>query len=95
MNFFGIGTMELLLILSIALIVIGPGKLPEMASALGKGIRKFRMATTELTRSLEREITEEIEGVRKGEVSASAPAEETGKAEEIVEAEEEEPEKPS
>jgi len=41
---FGIGAPELIVILVIALIVFGPGKLPEIGSALGKGVRDFRNA---------------------------------------------------
>jgi len=37
---------ELILILIIALIVFGPGKLPEVGKALGKGIQEFRRATS-------------------------------------------------
>lgn len=39
---------ELIIILVIALIVIGPKKLPDLAKALGKGMAEFRKATTEL-----------------------------------------------
>jgi sec-independent protein translocase protein TatA len=47
MPFIGdIGLPGLLIILIIALIVIGPGKLPEVGAALGRGIREFRHATT-------------------------------------------------
>jgi len=45
---FGIGMPELLLILGLALIVLGPKKLPELAKALGKGLLEFRRATDEL-----------------------------------------------
>jgi sec-independent protein translocase protein TatB len=45
---FGIGMPELLLILVLALIVLGPKKLPEVARALGKGMAEFRRATDEL-----------------------------------------------
>ncbi|MBW2085451.1 MAG: twin-arginine translocase TatA/TatE family subunit, partial [Deltaproteobacteria bacterium] len=45
---FGIGTPELLIILVIALVVIGPKHLPDMAKALGRGIGEFRRATDEL-----------------------------------------------
>ena len=44
MAMFGIGAPELVVILVIALIVFGPGKLPEIGSALGKGVRDFRKA---------------------------------------------------
>jgi len=45
---FGIGMPELLLILALALIVIGPKKLPDIARALGRGLAEFRRATDEL-----------------------------------------------
>ena len=41
---FGIGVPELVVILVIALVVFGPSKLPEVGSALGKGIRDFKKA---------------------------------------------------
>lgn len=41
---FGIGFPEMIVILVLALIVFGPGKLPEMGSAVGKSIREFRLA---------------------------------------------------
>ena len=41
---FGIGVPELMVILVIALVVFGPGKLPEIGGALGKGIRDFKKA---------------------------------------------------
>ncbi len=42
----GLTPMHLLLILGIALLVIGPGKLPEVGSALGKSLREFRDAAS-------------------------------------------------
>jgi len=44
---------ELLVILAIALLVLGPKKLPDVASSLGKAIRSFRKATQELGDQLE------------------------------------------
>lgn len=41
---FGIGFPEMLVILILALIVFGPGKLPEIGTALGRSIREFRQA---------------------------------------------------
>lgn len=41
---FGIGWSEILIILVIALLVLGPAKLPEIAKGLGKGLRDFRRA---------------------------------------------------
>ncbi|NOY52812.1 MAG: twin-arginine translocase TatA/TatE family subunit [Deltaproteobacteria bacterium] len=42
---FGLGWMELVIILVIVLIIFGAGKLPEIGSGLGKGIRNFKKAT--------------------------------------------------
>jgi TatA/E family protein of Tat protein translocase len=50
---FGIGMPELLLILAIALIVIGPKKLPDIARSLGKAMGEFKKATSELKESME------------------------------------------
>jgi sec-independent protein translocase protein TatA len=41
---FGIGVTELVVILVVALLIFGPGKLPEIGGALGRGIRDFRKA---------------------------------------------------
>ena len=46
MDFFGIGAWEILLILVVALIVIGPGKLPGIARTLGKTMRVIRKASS-------------------------------------------------
>ena len=43
----GLGIWELILILIIVVIVFGAGRLPELGSALGKGIRNFKKATNE------------------------------------------------
>ncbi|MGI9952935.1 twin-arginine translocase TatA/TatE family subunit [Moorellaceae bacterium AZ2] len=48
-----LGVPELLLILVLALIIFGPGKLPEVGRALGKGIREFRKATASITSEIE------------------------------------------
>jgi len=48
---FNIGPGELIVILIIALIVVGPGKLPDVGSALGKSIREFRKAATDVKES--------------------------------------------
>ncbi len=58
---FGLGFGELLIILVIALIFIGPKKLPELAKGLGKGLREFQNATKGFSEQLDqakREITD-------------------------------------
>jgi sec-independent protein translocase protein TatB len=49
---FGIGMPELLIILVVALIVVGPRKLPDLARSLGKGMQEFRKATDEIKNEL-------------------------------------------
>jgi sec-independent protein translocase protein TatA len=46
---FNIGAPELIIILIIALIVLGPGKLPDVAQSLGKSVREFRKAVTDVS----------------------------------------------
>ncbi len=49
---FGIGTTELLIIMLVALIVLGPTKLPGIARSLGKALGEFRRVTTDVQRTL-------------------------------------------
>lgn len=68
MPFIGnIGAPELIIILVIALLVLGPGKLPEVGSALGKGIREFRKAASDVKDAAS------IEPVTTASVEAPAP----------------------
>jgi Tat protein translocase TatB subunit len=52
---FGMGMGELLLILVVALLVVGPDKLPQAAKAIGKGIRDFRRHSQELQSTIEQD----------------------------------------
>ena len=49
---FGIGMPELIVIAIIALLVVGPKKLPDIAKSLGKGLSEFRKATESATETL-------------------------------------------
>ena len=49
---FGIGPMELVLILVVALLVLGPKRMPELARTLGRGLGEFRKASNDLRQSL-------------------------------------------
>ena len=53
---FGIGMPELILILVVALIVIGPKKLPDMARSLGKALNEFKSATQDFKDSIDTEV---------------------------------------
>jgi sec-independent protein translocase protein TatA len=54
---FNFGPGELIILLIIALVVIGPGKLPEVGAALGKSIREFRRASTDVKEAVNVEPT--------------------------------------
>jgi TatA/E family protein of Tat protein translocase len=60
---FGIGMPEMLLILAIALIVIGPKKLPDLAKSLGRAMREFKKATNEFKDTMQ--IDSELADVKK------------------------------
>ncbi|MEE9496394.1 MAG: twin-arginine translocase TatA/TatE family subunit [Desulfobacterales bacterium] len=60
---FGIGMPELLLILAVALIVIGPKKLPDLAKSLGRTLREFKKATNEFKETIQ--IDEDLSDVKK------------------------------
>ena len=55
MDFFGIGAGELILILIVALIIWGPGKLPQIARTLGNITRNLKKATSDFTSAIARE----------------------------------------
>lgn len=60
---FGIGMPEMILIAAIALIVLGPKKLPDLAKSLGRALREFKKATTELKESID--VDNELTDVKK------------------------------
>jgi sec-independent protein translocase protein TatA len=61
LNLLGMGPMELVLIMVLALIVFGPGKLPEIAGQVGKMVRDFRNATSDMSSEFNKAFTLETE----------------------------------
>lgn len=93
---FGIGMPELILIMVIALIVIGPSKLPDLARALARGLAEFKKATQEIKESLElnedfkeikSELVDSVSGLDKSlDVAESLPEKEEPKYKDFDEA---------
>ncbi len=61
--FGNIGPWELILILIVALVVVGPGKLPEVAKSIGKGLNEFKRATSGVKKEFQDAINAEIKPV--------------------------------
>lgn len=77
MNLLGMGPMELMLIMVLALIVLGPGKLPEVLGQLGRGVRDFRRATSELSEEFNRTIQSEINETKAAIEGTPSPSTQT------------------
>jgi Tat protein translocase TatB subunit len=56
---FGIGMQELIIIAIIALLIVGPKKLPDLAKTLGKGFSEFKKATEGVTEDLKDAVKED------------------------------------
>lgn len=82
---FGIGMPEMIVILVIALIVIGPQKLPDLAKSLGKGLAEFKRATEDFRQGVEEEAKASDEKERLAQEAAlKEDALKTAAAEEAV-----------
>ncbi len=53
---FGIGTTELLVILLVALVILGPKKLPQIARSLGKALGEFKRVSSDVKRTIDLEV---------------------------------------
>lgn len=61
MDIIGIGLWEVLVIMVVLLIVVGPRRLPELSRKLGELARQFKTVTNELSRDIERQIRDETD----------------------------------
>jgi sec-independent protein translocase protein TatA len=69
----------LIILLAIVLIIFGPGKLPELGGAVGRGIREFRKASTEITDEVRSSMQEKEPPVGTTVSSTTEPVAETEK----------------
>jgi len=65
MDFIGIGIWEVLVVLVIALMVVGPRRLPEVGRKLGKAVRKYRLIASEMTREITEEMDRDLDSIRR------------------------------
>jgi sec-independent protein translocase protein TatA len=70
---FGLHWTYLIIIFVVVLIIFGPGRLPELGGAIGKAMREFRKATTELTN----EVTSATQAKPESPTSSAAPTPES------------------
>jgi len=71
---FGIGMPELILILVVALVIIGPKKLPDIANALGKGFAEFKKATDDIKSTVSMSDTKSEPVEKKTDETSQTPA---------------------
>ena len=72
---FGIGMPELLVILVVALVVLGPKRLPELARTLGKAMAEFKRQSTDIMEEFQTQMRVEEDAARRAEkkVAAATP----------------------
>jgi Sec-independent protein translocase protein TatA len=72
MDFFGVGPLEIFLILLLAFLFFGPEKLPEIATKIGRIYRNLTRATSEINRTINEEISlekEKTQNTKNGNIS--------------------------
>lgn len=69
--FGNIGAAELIIILVLALIIFGPGKLPEVGKAIGRSIREFKAASSAVDDNI-KEVTSTVNAAVQGPVQETA-----------------------
>jgi Tat protein translocase TatB subunit len=70
---FGIGMPELLVILVVALVVLGPNRLPELARTLGKAMAEFRRQTTDIMDEFQHQMRVEDDTTRQANAKPPTP----------------------
>ena len=75
-----IGWPELIILLVVVLIVFGPGKLPDIGNAIGRGVREFRKASGDLEDSIRGEPTKPADTPPATPPPQSPPADDAAKA---------------
>ncbi|MCF2972128.1 TatA/E family twin arginine-targeting protein translocase [Synechococcus sp. Nb3U1] len=73
MNFFGVGLPEMLVIFTVALLVFGPRKLPEIGRTLAKTLRSLQDASKEFETQLNKEARELEKATRTATTAAAPP----------------------
>ena len=74
---FGIGTSEILIILLIALLILGPKEIPKVARTIGRGMRELQRAKDDISKSIEFEMNEEEYGSHSKKSDESHETQET------------------
>lgn len=69
---FGLHPAYLIILLAIVLIIFGPGKLPELGGAVGRGIREFRKASNEITDEVKSQINQPNQTETTGTASSAS-----------------------
>ena len=89
MDFMGIGFLELLLILVLSVIFIGPDKLPEIAAKAGQLFRNLKKTTLDLSRSITEEIpVKDVKDAFVQEITEETKAEKTEKSRPVSDSDE-------
>jgi Tat protein translocase TatB subunit len=82
---FGIGLPELIVIMVVALLVVGPSKLPELARSLGKTFQEFRRIADDVKETLEEETTDVKTSSEQRAENKEEPEKESDKIETVEE----------
>ena len=82
MNFFDMGIMEILLIIVVALVIWGPGKIPQIARNIGKTVAALKKASQDLTSQISKELGEDEQTSPAQKLEQSSNEDKTRSAEE-------------